>query len=704
MRHTAFFSSISGKILTTPLNRGRFGLPVLIFCGMLAAAGCRDPGQTERDRHRLTVEELTGGHTRVVWTQDTEELRDVFGGGSRLRLMGYDSRDGRGERIILPGPAPILKPLFTPDGEQVVYSVIEEDATYIVNWDGGGHRRLADGMAVATWRDPADGRDWLYIGRDVRDERGFCFPRIVRAPLDQIKAEETVWDGPLMAMDNIQLSADGRRASSLFPWPKSGVAHFPNGGFDRIGRGCWTAMAPDDSGIMWTLDGAHRNLLMADTRGDDRWTINLSQAPVIGGHEIYHPRWSNHPYLMVLSGPYTIRAGGNNIRGGGPEVEIQIGRFSRDRRSIEEWAQVSKNDYLNVYPDLWVKPAAPIPRPSPAGARVRNGEPETAWPAVTDHLAYLWRNRDAANRVETGDGEIRDCNPEPAGSARYGRHLGMDLRRGYFVDRDAGPAVAEEMGETGEFTFQAWLTPEGEGDRAAAIWGVGEGDTDVRAGLSIVDGQLCLRWRTESARLNGVEEGGGPRHLAVTCAAGRVSVYRDGEPVGEADLPSFHPGSWAGGPIYFGGTPLEGTNWSGFMEGVAWHTRALSPGEISREAAAYRATAGGRPAAETVTVRAELTEASAIPSPADIAPYRRGLVVNEYRVIEVLNGDLEAEKILAAHWVIMDGRTLKTARREPGREYTMRLEPYEGRPELQGERLSMDTENILLATYFDIDS
>jgi len=709
-----YFLPSSAAISKRPLCRrppALRALFLLLFCGLLAAGACRDPEAAARAEQQRSVEEVTGGHTRAVWTQDFEDLTDVFGRGSRLRLVGYDSRDGRGERVILPGPAPILKPLFTPDGEQVVYSVIEEDATYIVDWDGGGRRRLADGMAVAAWRDPADGRDWLYLGRDARDDRGLAFARIVRAPLDDIGSEETVWDGDLIQMDNIQLSADGRRASGLFPWPHSGVAYFPDGGYDRIGRGCWVAMAPDNSGIMWTLDGAHRNLLMADTRGDDRWTINLSQAPVIGGHEVYHPRWSNHPHLMVLSGPYTIRAGGNNIRGGGPEVEIQVGRFSRDRRSIEEWVQVSDNDYLNTYPDLWVKPSAPVPRPSPAGDRVENAEPETAWPAITGHLAYLWRNRDADNRVETRDGGIRTCDPVPAGLARYGRYLDMDVRRGYFVDRDGGPALAEEIGETGEFTFQARLTPAGGGERAATVWGLGGGDADIRAALSIADGELCLRWRAggtearmETARLGGGAEGGGPRHLAVTFAAGRVSLYRDGEPVGEAEAPSFRPDSRAGGPIYFGGTPLEETNWSGFIEGVAWHTRALSPAEIAAEAAAARAEAGGRPPPGTVTVRAELTEASTIPSPEDIAPYRRGLVVNEYRVIEVLDGDLEAEKILAAHWVIMDGRTLETARREPGREYTMRLEPYEDRPELQGERLSMDTENILLSTYYDIDS
>lgn len=156
--------------------------------------------------------------------------------------------------------------------------------------------------------------------------------------------------------------------------------------------------------------------------------------------------------------------------------------------------------------------------------------------------------------------------------------------------------------------------------------------------------------------------------------------------------------------MYFGGTPAPETNWSGYLEGVALHDRPLSTAEIEDQARASQALATGRSPGQIVTVRAELTEASRIPAPEDIAPYPRGLVVNEYRIVEVLDGTLKADEVLVAHWVIMDGRTLETARRQVGEHYTIRLERYDQRPELKGERLSMDTDNFLLDTYFDIDS
>jgi hypothetical protein len=46
-----------------------------------------------------TVEKLTGGHTRVVWLTDLEN-KDTFKRRNQLQLVGYDSRDGKGERII----------------------------------------------------------------------------------------------------------------------------------------------------------------------------------------------------------------------------------------------------------------------------------------------------------------------------------------------------------------------------------------------------------------------------------------------------------------------------------------------------------------------------------------------------------------------------------------------------------------------------
>ncbi len=624
--------------------------------------------------------------------------------------MAYDSRDGQGARILIPGPAPLHKPLITPCGQYVVFSDGEAGTVKIIDWQGSAQRELTSGLALAVWHDAPDNRTWVYVARKPSAARGNAYEQVVRVALDEPTREEPVWDQAPAGRDNFQLSADGLRAAGMFPWPDCGIADLEAGTWERHGRGCWTAMAPDRSYRMWILDGAHRALTIVSPRDEQRWTVPLADAPGIRGYEVYHPRWSNHPRFMVITGPYKIRHGGNNIRGGGPDVEVHIGRFSPDRRSIESWVRVSDNEYANFFPDLWVDPAA-LPAEAPAEPeREPDQAPEVRWPAVRDRLVFLWRNRKADNRVATPDGGRRDRDPRPVDRARYGRHLEMDLRRGYFIEPEAGRDLVESAGETGAFTFEAWLTPAGKPDRAATIWALG-GEDPAGAALRVEDGGLGLRWRGEGRTgeaeflaLAGWEETDAPRHLAVVLGEGRAAVYLNGALAGQSPLPPPHPSLWKSEAFYFGGTGEAETNWPGLMEGVALHGRALAPEEVARQAAAWRAGVKGRDGGRTVTVLAELTEASRIPSPEDIVPYERGLVLNEYRVLEVLEGELGEEEILAAHWVIMDGRTLETARREVGGRYRMRLELYDDRPELEGERLSMDTENILLDTYYDIDS
>jgi hypothetical protein len=57
-----------------------------------------------------------------------------------------------------------------------------------------------------------------------------------------------------------------------------------------------------------------------------------------------------------------------------------------------------------------------------------------------------------------------------------------------------------------------------------------------------------------------------------------------------------------------------------------------------------------------------------------------------------------------AHWVIRDGDVLAEAMRESGSVHRMTLEPYDAHPELEGERLVMDSDAFELRLYLDIES
>ena len=107
------------------------------------------------------VHALTGTHTRVVWVQSDDN--DPRAAGDRLILMGFDSDDGGGERVVLAERDSYVKPLLTPRGDRIVFStraIPGPPEVFIVNWDGTGLRKLADGFALDLWKDPDNGSEW----------------------------------------------------------------------------------------------------------------------------------------------------------------------------------------------------------------------------------------------------------------------------------------------------------------------------------------------------------------------------------------------------------------------------------------------------------------------------------------------------------------------------------------------------------------
>lgn len=475
-------------------------------CGETSAA---QPA-SEAPRHAASgIRALTGARTRVVWCQDMGDGSDTFARGHAFRLMGYDSDDGLGERAILGKLSNYSRPIITPGGDRVIFSTRGSERIFIVNWDGTGLRELADGLAVAAWINPEDGNEWVFAGTRIHDSQTVRDLR--RFPIADPARVELAWTMTAVEADNAQVSDDGFALAGAFPWPDCGIAELPNAGWRKYARGCWPSIAPDGIGLFWVFDGAHRNLTLFDLSTGARWTLGINNAPGIEGHEVYHPRWSNHARIMAMTGPYTVGASTNRIRSGGTNVEIFLGRFAEDFTTIERWARLTHNERADFYPDVWVQKE---PR-----AKVVIMKPKAAAPA-----------------------------PEQAARRR-------------------------------------------------------------------------------------------------PCA------------------------------------------------------EIIAPGPTAKESGASK-DAESRP---RLVVEAQLMEASVIPAPEAIAPYRRALAANPYKVLRVLEGKLSGEKVLIAHWVIRDGLTLESAQRVPGQVCVSVLEPFDSRPELEGERLIMDTDQFSLPMYYEVE-
>jgi hypothetical protein len=338
---------------------------LLLSLGLaLALAGCS--ATIAREGAAADVHALTGAHTRLVWVQG--DGSDPYAMGSQLVLMGLDTDDGRGERVILGARGSYVKPLLTPRGDRIVYSThpeLGDPSVHLVNFDGSEARRFDRGFALAVWEHPADGSEWVYIGSNGR---GFEVRTITRVRLDQPAQREEVWNGEPITFDTFQISPDGTMAGGLFPWPKAGVADLETRTWRQLGDGCWTALNDVGTPLFWYFDGAHRNLLMVDVTRERRWTVPINTAPGFNNPEVYHPRWARHPRFMSMSGPYD-QGGANQVRSGGTQAEIWLGRFNEDFTAIGAWARVTSNGGGDSYPDVWID-RDQSPHPMLASGRV----------------------------------------------------------------------------------------------------------------------------------------------------------------------------------------------------------------------------------------------------------------------------------------------------------------------------------------------
>lgn len=482
------------------MTRSRVGCAALALLSLLIAGCSADSATTnetattaQRAAPKGPPSELrafTGAHTRVVWVQG--DGTDPETEGVNLILMGSDSDDGQGERVIVGQRRSIVKPRLTSRADRIVFSsriLPGPPEIFVVNWDGTGLRKLADGFAMTLWRNPADGSDWVYAGTENKQ---YDFAKVTRFPIDAPEKREPVWDETLVSMEGFNVSPDGRFAGGMWPWPDAGVADLRNKTCKKFGEGCWTSLTHARGPLFWYFDGAHRNVTMVDVETGAKWMVNINNAPGFDGAEVSHPRWTNHPRFFAISGPYN-QGGSNQVRSGGKQVEIHVGRFSPDFSTVESWLRVTKNSGGDSHPDVWIDPAA---------------------------TAYT---RQPAGRI-------------------------------------------------------------------------------------------------------------GPPHAAAATAGG----------------------------------------------------------------------ASSKAAAGRVVLNVRLKRPGTIPNPQAILPYRHGLVVSEYEIMDVIQGAYAEKEIRIAQWAIRDSKVLPGARRVAGAAFTLTAERYDAHPELEGERLLSDSEKSALPLYYDV--
>jgi hypothetical protein len=308
------------------------------------------------------VDVVAGGPVRLVWLQDRGDGRDALARDHQLMVMAWDSERDE-ERAVTANPDGYAKPLLTADARHILYSTRRGPEAFVTRWQGGPPRSLGRGVALTVWRDPATGRDWVYVGLDPTAEDPGEYRRLERFPLDAPELREKVTTTVVVNEDNFQIAPDGRLAGGVFPWPRIGWFDLGRGIVRDAGEGCWAGLSAADASVLWFLDGAHRRMTLIPTlEPDRRWTLTFDAITPLRGHEVYHPRWTSHPRFFVVTGPYTAGKGeaGPAVRAGGTNVEVFLGRLDRSLTRVEAWTPLTRNARADFFPDAWVSPRQPL--------------------------------------------------------------------------------------------------------------------------------------------------------------------------------------------------------------------------------------------------------------------------------------------------------------------------------------------------------
>ncbi len=295
---------------------------------------------------------LTGERCIVVWMQDLSDGRNYDSDGidgKTYQLMGMDTDDGRGERVILPTQSNYHCPMPTPDGTRVVYTNYPAQEIYCVNFDGTENTFLASGAATDLWDDPQTGITWVY----------FKYPStsatsgpVYRMQLDDPGLVETVWTGTMVWIHNFDVSPNGTKAAMSAANHNLTFLDLMAGTERVLASGCNINMSPDDSNYTLVMLEDHFSMDMYAPGGTK--VANLP-FPVDGAQ---HARWSNDRDFMVYSGPYP-----GGWRDNGPHVELQVVTFKHPYTDgFDQNIQLTNNvrgDYLARL-QVGIKPSAPL--------------------------------------------------------------------------------------------------------------------------------------------------------------------------------------------------------------------------------------------------------------------------------------------------------------------------------------------------------
>jgi|GEM_PF-6332241 hypothetical protein len=317
---------------------------------------------------------------RLVWLQsqlisdDTtsyvENVENYLFNFPGSQLVIFDTDSGAG-RVLDSSFTSRGTPLISRDGSQVLWSDLEQQALYKINWDGTGRKILLQGnfyLIVCTQWDDVSKTEWLYVSNLT--SFGNHMPEgdtIYRYPFDgenldagkrelmSSKAYTTPWT----------VSGDGKYAGGDIDWPKACIEPLPDGTTYVLGdstvANCHSQIAPDTSYLFFNLMFDHSNAHLY------RFTTFLHVTSLINmpgnakSWDCCCPRWTNNTQYLTGGYPYVTAYFYNpplpapKTLAPGASGEFCFGKFNQDLTAIT-WVRITDMDkrFRKLVGDGWV--------------------------------------------------------------------------------------------------------------------------------------------------------------------------------------------------------------------------------------------------------------------------------------------------------------------------------------------------------------
>jgi hypothetical protein len=687
---------------------------VALLAGLLSAAPAAAADLATQ------IRQLTGAETRIVWIRHKRwegQPTDHLDGGAGYSIMALDTEEKTGERELVP-EGEIYNPLISPNGDRVIYSsglkTGHKFLIHCVGWNGANSRVLSAGYGMCLWRDPATGIEWVYASNDRYGDL------LDRFQLDKPKVREKLYTGP--KSHRLSVSADGTRAAGELPWPNAGMLDLRTGQVDykNYRKGCNVYISPDNSCMVSIMDGSHGRITLykADGSSRDISVVPPGLKPLKNGGRgvMWNPKWTSDARYMSVAGPF------QQLK---PDrADIWLGRFADDFNSIPTWLQVTDNDYMDNFAYVWVDLGGRAKRRRTSRAARADSEKKAdvkpVWPSSQKDLVFIWRGSVADNQIRDEAGKsLRLCHAVAKGVAWFGPRNQAILSGGALAPRDTDRLLLDACRKSDRLTIELVATPaadQPEGRVALASFSGGPGKRNFALvqdeGAVFLEILLAKGGAAEvrSLRLFPVVPGR-PAHLVVSHQPGVTSAFVNGRRLAMSYELRGDLSAWTVQPLRFGREGDGGPSWRGELKSVAVYSRALFTKEVRGNHRALEAELSVEKPAGRIHVKAKLASATPLPeNPRDaLGTYSRALAVHTYEVEKVLAGTLPAEtrRVLVAQWGVLDWELAPGADKRGeaiGKVFELYLDPWEAHPQLAGEMIWNDSEELDLPMFFDVHS